>query len=363
MAAPDVIVVGAGIIGCAIAHECARRGTNVRVIEARTVAGGATQASAGVLAPFIEGHGHPLLRELGARSLDLYDAFVAKASEDSGLPVEYRRCGTLEVAPDDAAAERLRQRDQPAGAAQWLDGPAARALEPALSASTRGALLIPTHGYVAAGALTDALAWGAVRHGAQLETGHRVAATRSDPSGATVVAEDGTTWSAGEVILCTGSWLADVQLNIRAPSRAAITPIRGQLLKMTWKGTPLSRVIWGPNCYVVPWEDGHVLVGATVEDVGFDERTTAAGVRDLLDAVCELLPEAWGATFVEARAGLRPATADGLPVIGRSPDLPHVAYATGHYRNGVLLAPLTAQLIADAVLESRVDPLLSQLAP
>ena len=95
--------------------------------------------------------------------------------------------------------------------------------------------------------------------------------------------------------------------------------------------TPLSHVIWGKDCYVVPWRDGTVLVGATVEEVGFDERTTAAGVRDLLDAVCELLPEAWGATFLEARAGLRPATPDALPIIGPSPSIEGVVYATGHY--------------------------------
>jgi glycine oxidase len=106
-----------------------------------------------------------------------------------------------------------------------------------------------------------------------------------------------------------------------------------------------------------------VLVGATVEDVGYDERTTAAGVRDLLDAVCELLPEAWRATFVEARVGLRPATADGLPIIGRSATVPGVVYATGHYRNGILLAPLTAQVVADLVIEGTADPELAPVQP
>jgi glycine/D-amino acid oxidase-like deaminating enzyme len=104
-------------------------------------------------------------------------------------------------------------------------------------------------------------------------------------------------------------------------------------------------------------------VGATVEDVGFDERTTAAGVRDLLDAVCELLPEAWGATFLDARAGLRPATPDALPVIGPSSTMPGVVYATGHYRNGVLLAPLTSTIVADLILEDRHDPALAITTP
>jgi glycine/D-amino acid oxidase-like deaminating enzyme len=122
-------------------------------------------------------------------------------------------------------------------------------------------------------------------------------------------------------------------------------------------------VLWGKDCYVVPWRDGTVLVGATVEEVGFDERTTAAGVRDLLDAICELLPEAWGASFLEARAGLRPATADGLPIIGRSTHIPALVYATGHFRNGVLLAPLTSTLIADLVLDGKADPALALTAP
>jgi glycine/D-amino acid oxidase-like deaminating enzyme len=122
-------------------------------------------------------------------------------------------------------------------------------------------------------------------------------------------------------------------------------------------------VIWSKDCYVVPWQDGTLLVGATSEDVGFDEHTTAAGIRDLLEAVCELLPEAWKATFVEARAGLRPATSDGLPIIGRSEHVPGLIYATGHFRNGVLLAPLTASIVADLVLEGREDPALALTAP
>ena len=113
----------------------------------------------------------------------------------------------------------------------------------------------------------------------------------------------------------------------------------------------------------MPWDDGTLLVGATVEDAGFDERTTVAGVRDLIDAACELVPHAWTAGFTAARAGLRPATPDDLPIIGPSTVVPNLMYATGHYRNGVLLAPLTAQLVADAMLEGQVDPMLELTSP
>ena len=126
---------------------------------------------------------------------------------------------------------------------------------------------------------------------------------------------------------------------------------------------PATRVVWGTDCYIVPWSDGTVLVGATVEDVGFDERTTAAGLRGLLNAAVDLMPGLEHAEFREARAGLRPKTADELPAIGRSSTMPHVFYATGHYRNGVLLAPLTARLVADLVLEGKTDGDLAFLQP
>jgi glycine oxidase len=360
----DVIVVGAGIIGCAVGRELARRGATVRIFESRTVGAGATQASAGVLAPYIEAVHHGPLFDLMVRSLQMYDAFVRDVSDESGLAVEYRRCGTLEVAMDGAAAQRLRALAAAlTGRAEleWLDTARARHREPALPESIEGALFSPDHGYVVVPALTDALAWAALRHGVQLEAAHRVSAVRREGRRVAIVTEDGTVWPADAVVIAAGSWSG--QLGAPDVTSDQVRPVRGQLLRLAWKGTALSHVIWGADCYVVPWENGTVLVGATVEDVGFDERATAAGVRDLLDAVCDLLPEAWRATFVEARVGLRPATLDGLPVMGRSREVPGVVYATGHYRNGVLLAPLTAQLVADLIVDGREDPLLAPLRP
>lgn len=364
MRGPDVIVIGAGIIGCSVGYELARRGASVRIFEARTVGAGATQASAGLLVPYIEAHEGGPLFDLAVRSLALYDRFVSDAVDASGLPIEYRRCGSLEVAMDAAAASRLQAAAATAGhreALRWLDAAGAREAEPALPDSVAGALLTDTHGYVAVPSLTDALAWAALRHGVQLETARRVKGIRPDRSRLAVVTEDGVTWQADAVVVAAGSWTGQIESPRFAA--AAVRPIRGQLLRLIWRGTPLQRVVWGPDCYIVPWRDGTVLVGATVEDVGFDERSTAAGVRDLLDAACELLPEAWGATFDGARVGLRPASADGLPIIGRSPTLRRLVYATGHYRNGILLAPLTAKLVADLVLEDREDPALAALSP
>ncbi|HXW08795.1 MAG TPA: glycine oxidase ThiO [Vicinamibacterales bacterium] len=359
----DVIVVGAGVIGCAIAHELASRGVAVRLFDTRSIGGGATQASAGVLAPLVEVHEQGALLDMARRSLALYDGFVERVQRDSGLDIEFRRCGTLEVAADDARAAELRARAAAAEprSVEWCSQEQVAVLEPLLSATSRGGLLVRNHGYVVPSALTEALAWAAMRHGAQVETHRTIARIVPEAEAVRAIAEDGATWSAGAVVLATGSWTD--RLAIGRTPQAHVHPIRGQLLRLAWHGPRPQHIVWGERCYVVPWLDGTVLVGATMEDVGFDERTTAAGVRDLLEAVCELLPQAWTATFLQARVGLRPATPDGLPILGSTPAAPGVIYATGHFRNGILLAPLTALLIADLVTRSTADPVLEALSP
>lgn len=346
----EVIIVGAGIIGCAIGRELARRGAAVRIFESRSIGAGATHASAGVLAPYIEAHDRGPLFDLTLQSLAMYDEFIAEVSEEAGIAVEYRRCGTLEVATDAQSAERLRESAAQTGddnILQWLAADAACALEPALAGSVVGALFAPLHGYVAVPDLTEALAWAALRHGARIETTDPVTAIDRTADRLTVLTADGTTWEADRVIVAAGSWSGRIRMPAPPPT---VKPIRGQLLRLSWNGSPPRHIVWGPDCYVVPWQNGLVLVGATVEDVGFDERVTVAGVRQLLQAVSELLPGATDATFVEARAGLRPASSDGLPIVRRaSKSVPELIYATGHYRNGVLLAPLTAKLAADLV--------------
>jgi glycine oxidase len=337
----------------------------VRLIDARAVGAGATQASAGVLAPYIEGHERGPLLDLTVRSLSMYDRFVSDVRGESGLEVEFRRCGTLEVAVDEACAVRQRAAQEQYARAgvdlHWLAPDALRDVEPGLADTVAGALLVRPHAYVAVGQLTEALSWAAMRHGAEIETAHRVTTLRRTGSRLEVLTSDRTSWTADAVVIAAGSWSGE--LGLREPAARAVRPVRGQLLRLSWHGRPLQHILWGPDCYVVPWLDGTVLVGATMEEVGFDERTTAAGVRDLLDAVCELVPEAWGAGFVEARVGLRPATRDGFPIIGRSAEIDGLYYATGHFRNGILLAPLTAKLVADLVLDRISDRALEVTTP
>ena len=198
-------------------------------------------------------------------------------------------------------------------------------------------------------------------HGAQLIEGSHVQRIE-EVDGDLVVETDRGPLTGNAVVLAAGSWSGQIEI-VGLAASVPIRPVRGQLLHIMWNGPPLRRVIWGERCYLVPWDDGTLLVGATVEEAGFDERTTVAGVRDLLDAACDLVPSVWTAGFIGARAGLRPASADQLPIIGPSQVLPNLLYATGHYRNGVLLAPLTAQLVADAMLDNRIDRALEATGP
>ena len=361
----DVLIVGAGIIGCAVARELAVRGASVLVVDPRAVGQGATRASAGVLAPYIEGHEGGALLDLTARSLKLYDRWIDAVRADSGIDVEYRRSGSLEIALDLAAAVRLQQLAARFGAAErliWLDGAAARNEEPALPRSAVGALSVPGHGYVSAPMLTEALASAAASRGARIQQGIRVTRVDARSEDVEVTSDAGTSWRVKQVVVAAGSWSGQLE-GLTDPAAAGVRPVRGQLLRVKWRGRPLGQVIWGPRCYLVPWADGTVLVGATMEEAGFDERNTASGVRTLLEAARELVPQIEDATFLEARAGLRPATSDGLPIVGPSESSDRIIYATGHYRNGILLAPLTAALVADFAIDGRADPVLAGLSP
>ena len=342
-----VTVVGAGVVGCAVAYELASRGARVEVIDPRGPGRGATGASAGILAPLVEGHSPSLLR-LGMCSLALWDDFIHRIQSESGQTIEYERSGTLQVALDDAQSRELltliRTLESSGVSHSVLDGRDAAKLEPNLTDRAKTAVLVPAQGFVGPVPLVDALARAAIARGVSIVQKHaaNLDEIRSDA-----------------IVIAAGSWSAEF-VRGRQPF---VKPIRGQLLSLTMDRRPATRVIWGSDCYVVPWKDGTVLVGATVEDVGFDERTTTAGLRGLLNAAVDLMPALEHAQFREARAGLRPKTADELPAIGRSSTMPHVFYAAGHYRNGVLLAPLTASLIADLVLEGRERPELADVRP
>ena len=364
MQTSEVIVLGGGVIGCAVAYELACRGARVKVIDRREIGLGATQAAAGVLAPYLKSHqGSPLV-ELGARSLALYDEFVARVVEDSGSAVQYTRSGTLEVALDDVSFSRLQELGQiwreSHVAVEVLDASSVRTLEPQLANQILGGLLVEPHGFVAAAELTNALQRAAGAHGVTFVSSTMVKGVARQGDGLSVVTAT-EKFSCDKVVLAAGSWSG--QIEIEGAETIPVRPVRGQLLHLDWPTTRLNRVVWAADCYLVPWTDGSVLVGATVEDVGFDERATVKGLQQLLEVAREIAPAVSDAWLKAVRVGLRPSTPDHLPVIGQSTCLKGLVYATGHYRNGILLAPLTASLVADLVLEEKNDSVLDSVVP
>jgi len=355
-----ISVVGAGIVGSAVAHALAARGATVDLLDARGVGLGATRASAGILAPHIEGH-IPQLRKLAVCSLALYDEFIRQVQQDSGLPVEYHRSGSVQVALDGEEAASLAETAESLRTAgvecSFLDEDGARRIEPALSPHVIAALVVPSHGHVRAAQLTDALAAAAQARGARLSTS-AVLGIDGGQTAARITTSTGTIESDA-VVVASGSWMIDS----RPSEPPAMTPIRGQLVHVQADTVVATRVVWGRDCYLVPWRDRSVFIGATVEDVGFDDRTTVDGVRRLLNAAAHLVPSLGRAHIEQVRVGFRPKGRDELPTIGHSATMPSVFYAVGHYRNGVLLAPLTASLVADLVLEGRARPELALVSP
>ena len=361
----DIIIVGAGIIGCAAAYELARRGAAVRIVDERAVGMGATQASAGMLAPYIEARSDTPLLGLSVRSLDLYDDFVARVTSESAMTVAYRRTGTLDVATDDTEMRDLRAMADVLSRqhvyAQILDAAAVRLEEPWLAADVVGGLLIGTHGFVSASELSRAALAAARRHGAQLMEQSRV--TRIAQSGGRIAVDtDRGLLSADAVVLAAGSWSGSIDVDT-VVRRVPVNPVRGQVLHVAWNGTRLRRVVWSQRCYLVPWDEGTVIVGATVEHAGFEERTTVAGMRALIEGASAIAPHVLNAGFLGARVGLRPGTADDLPILGLSTIVPNLMYATGHYRSGVLLAPITAHMVANALLDNRIDADMAAFSP
>ena len=358
----DVVVIGGGIIGCAIARALGAVGAEVLMVDPRHIGQGASRASAGMLAPFTEGQHDAALQALGVSSLDLYDALVASL-RDEGETIAYTRDGSIEVACDEASVAALARVASELSAAavghRLLTAESLRACEPSLAAGVRGGLHIPAHGAVDVPALVGALWRSAERRGAKRLTG-RVTAVRSGRDGMRVETSEGELRTR-RAVLAAGSWASQVELD-GAP-RVPVRPIRGQLIALRLARQVLRHAVWGPCCYLVPWDDGGLLVGATVEDVGFDERATAGGVTSLLTSAIALVPSLADAGFGDVRVGLRPGTADGRPLVGLSRRLEGLVYATGHYRNGALLAPLTAQAVTHLVEGRPLDPVWSPCRP
>ena len=351
MGSPRVVVVGAGAIGCSVALRLAQAGATVTVIERSTPGAEASSAAAGLLAPQLEEEGPGAFFDLCVRSREMYPEFVAEVERLSGVDVEYRRCGTLRVAFDQAGAAALE------ASAAWQRGLGLRAellspaeafeLEPMLSPKIWRAVHLPDDHQVENRQLVRALAIAATRTGASFRTGSvRRIAIKGDA--AIGVETEGELIGAEAVVIAAGSWSSLIEGV--GTNAEAVKPMRGQMVQLGSPASLLRKTIVGEAGYLVQRSDGRLLVGSTFELVGFNKQNTAEGLSKILAAGIELCPSIAQLPVVDFWAGLRPYTNDHWPILGPGP-VAGVFLATGHFRNGILLAPITAQLIAQAVLE------------
>jgi len=360
---PDVIVVGGGVVGCSAAYFLAREGARVTLMERGDIAGGASGAAAGMLAPICESQGEGPFFELGLRSLEMFPALVEELRERSGVDPQYEPCGILRVALDDEAAADLRQ--QAARLADygldWLDAGTVREREPLVSSRLRGALWSPREGHVFSPFMTRAYASAALSLGAAVETGVTVVDLLREGDRVVGVRTKDADRHAGHVVLAGGAWGG--QPAGAGMPRLPIEPVRGQILSLQAPQPGFATIIWGEDAYLVPKRNGSLVVGSTEERVGFDCRVTAGGIAGLLEAAPRLVPSLADCTFQGAWAGLRPDTPDHLPLIGPAPGLEGLTLAAGHYRNGVMLSPITGTLLAGSILRGEFPDEFSTFLP
>ncbi|MFN8533576.1 MAG: glycine oxidase ThiO [Dehalococcoidia bacterium] len=348
----EVAIVGGGIIGLAIAWELAGRGKRVIVLEQGRVGGQASGAAAGLLAPATEQLEPAGFLGLGIASLRAYPTFCAEIQEGSGIDPELELSGVLRVAFDEPSAEQLNKLVGAGGLrSSLLTAADARQLEPGLGPDVVAGLLIHDEGHVHSPRLVEALGRAARRRGVVIREGTPVVGIVGR-NGMTVESFDGTL-TAETVIVAAGAWTG-----LFPEMRGAVFPVRGQIAAVKPGHTTIQRPVFAPGAYLVPKRDGSIAVGATEDQAGFADAPTLRGVRTILAGGERLAPALGDAAFVRAWAGLRPATPDLLPILGAL--APGLVVASGHYRNGILLAPITARHIADLVLGL---PSTADLAP
>lgn len=355
----DLLVIGGGLIGCSIAWQSARRGMSVLVVERGDVGREATHAAGGMLAPLSEAdHDDPFL-QLCRQSLALYSGFAQTLQQESGIDVEYWAAGTLYLSLTGEDDEELESRHRWQSAAglriERLTSAEVLAREPGLNPGLRWALRFPDDHQVNNRRLIRALHSAARLAGVDFYTQTAVRRLLIESQGgeqrAVGVATDRGDLKASTVVLAAGSWssqlLDTVMTHTATPYQ--VVPVRGQMVAVEMPHQALRHVIYSRRAYLVPRRDGRLIAGSTTELVGYDRRLTPAGIASIVGRAEEIMPAFTGQPVLEMWAGLRPRAADCLPVLGADPVIGGLVHATGHYRNGVLLAPLTGQLVADLV--------------
>jgi len=352
----DAIIIGGGVIGLSSAWRLAQAGARAVVLEREdSPPAGATRVAAGMLAPVGElSFGEPRLLELSLVAAELYPDFVAELEATAGISTGFEPSGALHVALDrDEAAQLRRVHDLQRSLgldAEWLPPGACRDLEPALTPSLAGGVHAPGEASIDPRKLCATLLAVLRGEGVEVRSEAEVVEARIEEGRiAGVRTSSGEELRAGVVVLAAGAW-SGVAEWLPPEARPPVRPVKGQILELRARdGTaPCRRILASELVYMVPRKDGRLIVGATVEEQGFDTAVTAGGVHELLREAYRLLPEVAEMELVEAAAGLRPGTPDNLPIVGPG-EIDGLFIASGHYRNGILLAPLAAARVVEAV--------------
>jgi glycine oxidase len=351
----DVAVAGGGLIGGSIALELARAGLRVAVFDQGEPGREASWAGAGILSPAPESPATIPLVPLGKASMALYPEFVAQVEEISGQSVGYRPKGTLDAL---FAADAVRELSTLIAMhhglglkAEPLRPDDARELEPALSPDVQAAALRPDEASVDNRALTQAVLHAARKSGVEIFPGHAARAIWREGNTCAGLEFQDEKVSAKWTIIAAGCFSSSIE---GMKSYVSVRPAKGQMIALRAHGLQIDRVLWSEKIYLVPRNDGRILAGATVEYVGFEKQVTAGGLERILSAAIELAPELAHAKVEETWAGLRPDSPDHLPILGPT-DFDGLLIATGHFRSGILLTPITARLIREWVTEQRVS--------
>jgi glycine oxidase len=345
-----IVIVGAGIIGTSIAWHLSRAmETDILILDRSEPGGLATNAAAGILGPFNETDREGPFLDLMRASLSLYPDFVASLIEETGLSPDFVKSGILSVASSDEEEDALKKRWQwqkPIDhSIEWLSGKSARELEPHLGEEVRSAIRYPHESHVYAPRLLRALQGSISQRKISWRRGEPVTSVRENGSrGVVVTTSRGDQIFAEKVILTPGAFMGGISL---PPPVMPVTPVNGQILAVRTTMRPYRHIVfYPPKGYFVPKLDGTVVIGASEDDYGFETKVTPKGMIEFLSPLKKVSPHLLEQPFHHAWSGLRPKTPDGLPIIGPHPSSPNIMVAAGHYRNGILLSPVTGAIIA-----------------